>query len=238
MFPCAFNIGMFGKHKPTARDYVQNGLISMWDGIENAGWGVHDPNATVWKDLIGVNDFDLSACQYEINKNSITVTGGEAVAQYLDKGRAETAEAVVSLQYTPTVYQPVEFLSWPENNTNGYQRNFGLSQEMRPPSLSTGSSGVAKTTFDFRPVANVPFSISAYYIKNQSNANSCFVDSERKNAGVDYHYAPLQIDALKIWNRNGTTNPTVFNFRFYNRELTPAEIAANYAVDKARFGLT
>lgn len=38
---------------PTARDYVQAGLVAMWDGIENAGWGVHDPNATVWKDLIG-----------------------------------------------------------------------------------------------------------------------------------------------------------------------------------------
>ena len=41
-----------GDRLPTARDYVQDGLIAMWDGIENAGWGVHDPNATVWKDLI------------------------------------------------------------------------------------------------------------------------------------------------------------------------------------------
>ena len=37
----------------TAKDYVQDGLIAMWDGIENTGWGVHDPNATTWKDLIG-----------------------------------------------------------------------------------------------------------------------------------------------------------------------------------------
>ena len=38
---------------PTARDYIQDGLVAMWDGIENAGWGVHDANATVWKDLSG-----------------------------------------------------------------------------------------------------------------------------------------------------------------------------------------
>ena len=37
---------------PTARDYVQDGLVAMWDGIENAGWGVHDPNATNWVDLV------------------------------------------------------------------------------------------------------------------------------------------------------------------------------------------
>jgi hypothetical protein len=41
---------------PTARDYVQDGLIAMWDGIENAGWGTHDPNATEWKDLMGSLD--------------------------------------------------------------------------------------------------------------------------------------------------------------------------------------
>ena len=54
---------LFGDRKmvktmPTARDYVQDGLIAMWDGIENAGWGVHDPNATTWKDLTG-NGNDL-----------------------------------------------------------------------------------------------------------------------------------------------------------------------------------
>ena len=42
---------------PTASDYVQDGLVAMWDGIENAGWGVHDPNATTWKDLTG-NGYD------------------------------------------------------------------------------------------------------------------------------------------------------------------------------------
>ena len=30
----------------------------------------------------------------------------------------------------------------------------------------------------------------------------------------------------------------VFNIRIYSRALTPAEVAANYAIDKARFGLT
>ena len=39
---------------PTARDYVQDGLIAMWDGIENAGWGVHNQNErSIWVDLVG-----------------------------------------------------------------------------------------------------------------------------------------------------------------------------------------
>lgn len=36
----------------TASDYIQDGLIAMWDGIENAGWGVHDPNATAWTEIV------------------------------------------------------------------------------------------------------------------------------------------------------------------------------------------
>ena len=30
----------------TAQSYVQSGLIAHWDGIENAGYGVHDATAT------------------------------------------------------------------------------------------------------------------------------------------------------------------------------------------------
>lgn len=37
----------------SARSYVNDGLIAMWDGIENAGWGVHDAAPTAWTDLIG-----------------------------------------------------------------------------------------------------------------------------------------------------------------------------------------
>lgn len=69
----AFVIGPdVAKFVPTAKDYVQDGLISMWDGIENAGWGVHDPNATVWKDLSGNgHDFVFSSV-YSVENRSLS----------------------------------------------------------------------------------------------------------------------------------------------------------------------
>ena len=36
-----------------AFSYVQKGLAACYDGIENAGAGTHDPNATMWVDLTG-----------------------------------------------------------------------------------------------------------------------------------------------------------------------------------------
>ena len=37
----------------SAKSYVQNGLVSQWDAIENIGYGIHDGLATTWIDLVG-----------------------------------------------------------------------------------------------------------------------------------------------------------------------------------------
>lgn len=42
-----------GAKVPTAADYVQDGLVSMWDGIENVGFGEHNDNPEYWIDLVG-----------------------------------------------------------------------------------------------------------------------------------------------------------------------------------------
>ena len=40
-------------HDYTAADYVQDGLIALWDGIENVDWGQHDGTSLSWVDLTG-----------------------------------------------------------------------------------------------------------------------------------------------------------------------------------------
>ena len=34
--------GLGGKKAPTAKDYLQDGLIAMWDGIENVDWNTQE----------------------------------------------------------------------------------------------------------------------------------------------------------------------------------------------------
>lgn len=61
-----------GKRTPTARDYVQDGLVAMWDGIENVGLdNPHSDSTTTWKDLSG-NGYDakiISLLQYAYWEN-------------------------------------------------------------------------------------------------------------------------------------------------------------------------
>lgn len=49
-----------GKRDYTAKDYIQDGLVAMWDGIENAGWGVHS-NDVGLKNLVGNVELSMPA---------------------------------------------------------------------------------------------------------------------------------------------------------------------------------
>jgi len=53
--------------------YVQDGLIACWDGIENAGAGVHDGSATVWKDVVDGYEFSLTGVT--VNDDRMTFAG-------------------------------------------------------------------------------------------------------------------------------------------------------------------
>ena len=45
----------------TSEGYLQDGLVAQWDGINNAGVGLHVPDSGVWKDLVGDCDLTLLA---------------------------------------------------------------------------------------------------------------------------------------------------------------------------------
>ena len=46
----------YNDNSASARDYVQDGLVVMYDGIENAGYCAHSFESSAWKDLAGRYD--------------------------------------------------------------------------------------------------------------------------------------------------------------------------------------
>ena len=219
------------KKKPTARDYVQDGLIAMWDGIENAGWGVHDANATVWKDLIGeINAEKTQPSDLRWQGDCIAVNSGYFKSVIGDRmldafmNDNVTIEVVCDSQNTAyghmfSIGGGVREEYWVGYNLNPYITYGSTSFNQ----IITGLKKIGRCTHTFtfdKGVAKI------YTLGELNGQKSDVTVSARPNAS----------SVVKLF---GDRTFTGFGccVRVYNRALTADEIAHNYAIDKARFGL-
>jgi hypothetical protein len=236
------NAMMAGKRTPTAKDYVQSGLVAMWDGIENAGWGTHDSAATTWKDLVGNRDWTLgTSTSYEWTANSFDAKDQFAATQDLIYGRDVNVTTMeVCARIKPPRPRPAAnfaFIIIGRQTTTG-NPYFGLLY--RNPSgqnaLMGGQSFFAGTSNEFDGIA-ASFSFPDY---TKTSAIGYFNGTSRAASGnntLDYN-ATTRGTVARIGGTAQQSMPIeVYNIRLYSKILTAAEIAANYAIDKARFNL-
>jgi len=225
--------GMAVKFPPTAKNYVQDGLVAMWDGIENAGWGQHDANATVWKDLIGDNDITLT-----MGGGSWVQSGGLFIAK--------SPKTTGVFKRSETTYRQIEVAGVELTGDLSYNRHilisfgsthsFVIGQNRLGFIVANNVVGI-EPTYPAVNRANIPFSVSVSYTSgNLPDPNAMYYNGEKKQqdgqnillggaSGVFNNYGNYQADA------------NIFCIRLYSRALTADEIAANYAVDKIRFNL-
>ena len=218
----AMNWRVAKKSVPTARDYVQGGLVAMWDGKENAGWGVHDATATTWKDLVGGNDFvnigngrflDDSARMYSSIFNSLT--------------------AEISIDVTGEVTVEIVTSDYGINGANPFA--IGLLKFKRYVYGEVAYALLGKNQYLPEYPEQFPASISITY--NNMIASRITIDNARVNVTSKKDYENAFFQGIKI-SSNYSESSRLYSFRVYAKGLTDAESAHNYAVDKARFGLT
>lgn len=220
---------------PTARDYVQDGLIAMWDGKENAGWGVHDPNATVWKDLTSHNldfrvDFDFASWENDAFTFHCRFTNKcAAKITEFDNSRVYSVEAVVEGEG-----RAVDVAS------AGAIFSLYNGQSIGFASLRTGDNGVGFGALNSMVTGNVilPNNVRISLSLRRGVLAAWDGSPNFTDGGVTQGDV---VGTLGIGNLDGIVRGgrgKVFNIRMYDREINPSEIAHNYAVDKARFGLT
>ena len=236
------NALMSGKRTPTAKDYVQDGLVAMWDGIENAGWGIHDANATVWKDLIRDIDAAYSIASEIPNWGTDcwrSVSSGDGrifrtIYPDLAGYDGHTVEIVASKN---TAARGVIIGSYAYSDETGGSagKNF---------EWYTSSS--FRAFYDAHPdmVTNAnefPIGVRSYFatVKDGNEykvikGNGDVIGTGTGNVQLRGTHCSLGCD-----NRTGymCLNGDICAIRIYSRALTAAEIAAKYAIDKARFGL-
>ena len=224
---------------PTARDYIQDGLIAMWDGIENAGWETHNPSATVWKDLIGNRDWTLGAStSYEWTANSFDAKDQFAATQdFIDGSIVKTVELCAKIKTPSTgVSGNHAFVIIGRISASGSPPYYGLlyRNSQGVLALMGGRSYFAGTASEFAGVA-ASFSFPNYATTSVSGYFNGTSRGTNGNNTLDYN-STTRGTVARIGGTAKQSMPIeVYNIRLYSRALTAEEIEHNYKIDKERF---
>lgn len=212
-----------GEARCSARDYVQDGLIAMWDGIENAGWGIHDPNATTWIDLIG-GLIASSIAPSQVGADFMLSDGiHRCYLPSLPSMEKFTIEMVVS-----DIKRKVSWFSvWAASNDNN----------------SIGWPNPSSTTINWKYFSNRPGvsfdggTLTA--LADGTTSGRLIVNGQSSSSSVSGSHLSWGTSSLQWSNPWGTNRGTLRNhcIRLYSRALTAEEIQHNHKIDSIRFGL-
>ena len=236
-----------GAKKPTARDYVQDGLVAMWDGIENVGWGEHSDNKIITDLISGVvydlpNDATVHNDHIKFEKQS-PLRINTAVA--IDS--AHTMESCGCITSRPTstsntagscLYDARSLFMW-RNTPSGASGIIGCSSIMDDGKLhyfGFPSSNQTAMNEANAEIYGVFRSRSCDISQNTADIRG-FVNGVEKIGTNTMTYIDTPVRGTVVIGNSSTTEVLIGCFRVYNRVLTVAERAKNYAIDKARFRL-
>ena len=216
---------------PTARDYVQDGLVALVDGIDNAGWGKHTDELK-YVNLVTGGQFTLP--------NNGNAVWGENCLKILESGnRASGLQTGFSFSA-----KTLGITSEAQENTiecalRAYDTNFHLvsfdgafGRHLGTPSSGAFQGSVSSA---YLPDSNyfqwsVNGDIREKYNSAvaQENFEGFFWNNREVYGGNSFRFG---------YTYNTVCKSDIHCARIYNRALTAEEIAQNYEIDKARFGL-
>ena len=228
----------------TSASYVQDGLIAQWDGIDNTGMGVHDPDAKVWKDLAGNYDLTLlPKGAWSGEGNALVVNGASAVC-------SNSLPAYKTIEVVYKMSNPkgqILFTSGGTAQVNDF--HFIVFNRSGETSGTTGYfSGAWKVSAphviwdSFDPAA--VRSMAATYNNGEQyapngNVAAVYADGVARSDGSADSAWGLGDGHIMIGDRaEAGAYPwfgEVYTIRVYSRALSAEEIAANHAIDVARF---
>ena len=208
--------------------YVQSGLVTQFDAIDNEDTGTHNSSAAVWRDLKG--------------SASITLQSGAGwTDRYFDSTYANKHSIIglphyvrdsLTLEATMRIVESSG--SYPRPIGHGDYVSFYLQQGHIYWYIGTGTRPHAGGFGDMGTLTG--YSDDQEYgiafdgvVKDKVNSK---IAGWTKTADYGTWYDG-------VWNLNGQSAGTFhghyYAVRFYNRSLSPAEIATNAVIDKLRF---
>ena len=240
--------GMHSRYVPnvpegeyTAADYVQDGLIAQWDGIENAGYGMYDDTTGIWIDLARPDAVEW----FNVGSDTVWSETGLILSSARDVGGTKNVNYMLS-QYPDIDWTQVSYeycFSCAEvANTTGEMitltaRAWAPLDVMAPWGMLRVSNGT-NGSYGQNP-ANA-FSLMSYIggplhgTFSISPSGLSFMGEMARPACTLYlNYADpryrFRIGAL------GGSETNLHSVRIYSRTLSQDEVSYNWKIDNARF---
>ena len=246
------------KNEYTTDDYIQDGLILHYDGINNTGLG-HDDTSKVWVDLSGNgNDGVISDETFEYSGNGWKNGKGFAfendigvntanilqkttfsnidsftvqVKGTFNKNTATTTNNVFTRIISTCANYTAEY-----EGIDGVDLTYHSNDDFIRSFCSNGIKNNAyNTVFDTKQIS----SINIVWNKNTRELKYYLDNDEPITVKItkfdNVSLTRIGLDFYRIADNSGVY---VYNsIKVYNRALSEEEIKQNYTVDKVRFGL-
>ncbi len=223
---------------PTARDYVQYGLIAMWDGID------HGNDPLIWRDLSG-NGYDATQrvanagwrwdddCYRGTSQNGHGFRTPQAIVDFF---RSNITNHTVEIVYCPTANSR-ETIFGQYNGTT-----VGLNIEYAPH-----LAGSFRVWWGAAPDFNSPAWKTLGMVRMTTtmlcNGTNCqiYENGAYKAQAAQPNVAKVGVQSLIIGGENSRSNMSIRGelciVRIYSRALSADEIRHNYEIDNERFNL-
>ena len=236
--------------RPTAKSYVQDGLIYHLDAAENIGYGQFSDSTLIWYNLVGGNDASIPS----LTPLSWSKFGCDF------KGRTYNQSISIPIGAFPSTVRTVEWCGSFTNNTDYIRYICDATSNSNTGTYTFGlgttglanQSGYVNAMLGDGKLPQQQINSSLPYPTLGTKFTSCV-----RFTTISDIYLFLNGVGTNQFSYNNITRFPTFNvamcmpnksssrtcdivccgLRVYNRALTASEIAANYAVDKTRFNL-
>lgn len=223
---------VLGPDKATwTNPYVTNGLIAMWDAVWNAGPGAHVANMTEWLPCAGTT---------KLVRGKMAGTMATGVNYVFTDGTGTSGDMLHASPAIPYSAQgwTIEHVCRIDTLRSGATigccfwggGGLYLSGYLTYWTSKYGSYAFASGLSTARA--------HGYTIERDANVMRGFWDGARTSI-ADKTFSDIPAGSATAAIQNSTNRGILRShcIRLYSRALTAAEIAANYAIDKERFGL-
>ena len=234
----------YGGGAPTARDYKLGGKAWIWDAIENQGYGLHETNPTVWTDVVNGLNLILYPAQSSSLEKTCFLDNRRYNSSWLNSSYYDgfpddflslmTTDADKTFEFVFSFLNDFETVYANPSFQNGNVISFVGYVGNRPLFYVGESAQYGRAVTDYG-------NLMSYVLTREGNTAKLYENgvlaytwtcASKTNSSLVIH------EGQNIQLYDGTVNLELSHrCAIHSRALTADEIAANYAIDKARFSL-